>query len=173
MRKTVFILTFLGIISCSDKDFISKELSSIKIARDSFGVPHIIAKTDPEVAYGLAWAQCEDDFYRVERNYIWAIGRLAEVMGEEALYSDLRANLFMTKSEAVDAYESSPKWLKDLCDAFAAGINYYLFTHPQVKPDLLTHFEPWMPFYFSEGSIGGDIERVSISKIKAIQQNFG
>ena len=171
-HRYFYLLIFSGLLGCVG-DFKTTEIeqweaqaTQVEIIRDNFGIPHIYGKTDADAVFGLLYAQCEDDFYRVERNYIWAIGRLAEVMGEEALYSDLRANLFMTKSEAIDAYESSPKWLKDLCDAFAAGINYYLFTHPKVKPDLLTHFEPWMPFYFSEGSIGGDIERVSISKIK-------
>ena len=103
----------------------------------------------------------------MEQNYIWAIGRLAEVEGEEALYSDLRARLFMTREEAMDAYKNSPPWLRELCDAFADGINYYLYTHPEVSPKLLTRFEPWMPMYFSEGSIGGDIERVSTRKLKA------
>ena len=175
-HRYFYLLIFSGLLGCVG-DFKTTEIeqweaqaTQVEIIRDNFGIPHIYGKTDADAVFGLMYAQCEDDFYRVERNYIWAIGRLAEVMGEEALYSDLRANLFMTKSEAIDAYESSPKWLKDLCDAFAAGINYYLFTHPQVKPDLLTHFEPWMPFYFSEGSIGGDIERVSISKIKAFYE---
>ena len=140
------------------------------IIRDDFGVPHIYGKTDADAVFGLLYAQCEDDFNRVEQNYIWAIGRLAEVEGEEALYSDLRARLFMTKAEAIANYENSPKWLRKLCDAFADGINYYLHTHPEVKPKLLTHFEPWMPMYFSEGSIGGDIERVSTERIKAFYE---
>jgi acyl-homoserine lactone acylase PvdQ len=73
----------------------------------------------------------------------------------------------MTEEEAKANYEKSPAWLKELCDAFADGVNYYLYTHPKVKPRLLTHFEPWMPMYFSEGSIGGDLERVSTKKTKA------
>lgn len=141
--------------------------SNIEIIRDDFGVPHVYGKTDADAVFGLLYAQCEDDFNRVERNYVWAIGRLAEVEGEEALYSDLRARLFMTKEEAIENYENSPDWLKKLCDAFADGINYYLHTHPEVKPKLLTHFEPWMPMYFSEGSIGGDIERISTRKVGA------
>lgn len=141
------------------------------IIRDDFGVPHIYGKTDADAVFGLLYAQCEDDFPRVEQNYMWAIGRLAEVEGEEALYSDLRARLFMTQEEAIAAYESSPEWLKKLCDAFADGINYYLHTHPEVTPRLLTRFEPWMPMYFSEGSIGGDIERVSTERIKAFYEN--
>jgi acyl-homoserine lactone acylase PvdQ len=140
--------------------------ANTEIIRDDFGVPHIYGKTDADAVFGLLYAQCEDDFNRVERNYIWATGRLAEVDGETSLYSDLRANLYMTKEEAIANYKKSPKWLQALCVAFADGINYYLKMHPEVTPKLLTHFEPWMPMYFSEGSIGGDIERVSPSKIK-------
>ena len=126
------------------------------IMRDDFG------KTDADAVFGLLYAQCEDDFNRVEQNYIWAIGRLAEVEGPDALYSDLRARLFMSREEAIAAYENSPPWLRELCEAFADGVNYYLYTHPGVTPRLLTRFEPWMPMYFSEGSIGGDIERVQL-----------
>ena len=141
--------------------------SQVTIYRDDFGVPHVYGKTDADAVFGMLYAQCEDDFNRVEQNYIWAIGRLAEVEGEEALYSDLRARLFMSREEAEAAYNNSPPWLKDLCDAFADGVNYYLHTHPEVQPRLLTRFEPWMPMYFSEGSIGGDIERVSTEKLRA------
>ena len=142
----------------------------VEIIRDDFGVPHVYAKTDADAVFGMLYAQCEDDFNRVEQNYIWAIGRLAEVEGPSALYSDVRARMFMTQEEAIEAYEQAPDWLQKLCNAFADGVNYYLHTHPEVNPRLLTRFEPWMPFYFSEGSIGGDIERVSTSKIKALYE---
>ncbi len=145
-----------------------EHVANVEIIRDDFGVPHIYGKSDANAVFGLLYAQCEDDFPRIEQNYIWAIGRLAEVAGEEALYSDLRARLFMTREEAIEHYQNAPEWLKELCEAFADGINYYLYSHPEVKPRLLTRFEPWMPFYFSEGSIGGDIERVSLKGI----QNF-
>jgi len=147
------------------------QAENITIIRDDFGVPHIYGKTDADAVFGLLYAQCEDDFNRVEQNYIWATGRLAEVEGEEALYSDLRAKLFMTEEEAKANYEKSPEWLKELCNAFADGINYYLHTHPEVQPKLLTRFEPWMPMYFSEGSIGGDIERISTRKIQKFYES--
>lgn len=147
------------------------QAAQVEIIRDDFGVPHIYGKTDADAVFGLLYAQCEDDFNRVEQNYIWATGRLAEVEGKEALYSDLRANLFMTEAEAKANYEQSPKWLQKLCDAFADGVNYYLYTHPEVKPRLLTRFEPWMPMYFSEGSIGGDIERISTRKIESFYES--
>lgn len=148
--------------------------SGIEIIRDDFGVPHIYAKTDADAVFGLLYAQAEDDFARIERNYIWAMGRLAEVKGESALYSDLRARLFMTHDQAKAAYADAPDWLKQLCQSFADGLNYYLATHPQVKPELITHFEPWMPMFFSEGSIGGDIEQIPLAGIEAFyakQQN--
>lgn len=139
----------------------------VTIIRDDYGVPHIYAPTDADAVFGLLYAQAEDDFPRVERNYIWAIGRLAEVEGEAALYSDLRARLYMTEEEARAAYDAAPDWLQALCDAFADGLNYYLLTNPQVQPRLLTRFESWMPFYFFEGSIGGDIEQIPLPGIEA------
>ena len=168
--KIIAPLLLLFLLSCSQQESTEIEkwkaqAENVTIIRDDFGVPHIYGTTDADAVFGLLYAQCEDDFNRVEQNYIWAIGRLAEVEGEKALYSDLRARLFMTKTEAIANYEKSPDWLKELCNAFADGINYYLHTHPEVKPKLLDRFEPWMPFYFSEGSIGGDIERISTREI--------
>lgn len=178
--KKLSILSLFIILVCatkvskeyvpSEKERWSQHVENTEIIRDDFGVPHIYGKTDADAVFGLLYAQCEDDFNRVESNYIWATGRLAEVEGESALYSDLRANLYMTKKEAIENFNQSPKWLQELCVAFADGINYYLETHPEVKPELITHFEPWMPMYFSEGSIGGDIERISTAKIKAFYE---
>ncbi|MBU2948651.1 acylase [Zobellia uliginosa] len=176
MKYVVVISCFLlsSFISQQENQEIKKweaQAANIEIIRDDFGVPHIYGKSDADAVFGLLYAQCEDDFNRVEQNYIWATGRLAEVEGEDALYSDLRAKLFMTEEEAKANYEKSPAWLKELCNAFADGINYYLHTHPEVKPRLLTHFEPWMPMYFSEGSIGGDIERISTKKIASFYES--
>lgn len=169
----ILILAFIALIACSTPKSADPEIAklqtqaeNVEIIRDDFGVPHIYGKTDADAVFGLLYAQCEDDFPRVERNFAWAIGRLAESEGERALYSDLRARLFMTKEEAVTNYESSPEWLKVLCDAWANGINYYLHTHPKVEPKVITNFEPWMTMYFTEGSIGGDIERVSTRKLR-------
>ncbi|MCK0178977.1 acylase [Flavobacteriaceae bacterium S0862] len=178
MNRVLILLLIFTLASCKNETTLTDEekrwqqhAENIEIIRDDFGVPHIYGKTDADAVFGLLYAQCEDDFNRVERNYIWAIGRLAEVEGEASIYSDLRAKLYMTKEEAIENYNNSPQWLKDLCVAFADGVNYYLKTHPEVKPKLLTHFKPWMPMYFSEGSIGGDIERVSTRKIKDFYDN--
>ena len=177
MRYLFLLIITLTVTSCKTEKSVNTDLErwqetadNITIIRDNFGVPHIYGKTDADAVFGLLYAQCEDDFNRVEQNYIWATGRLAEVEGEDAIYSDLRAKMFMTEDEAKAYYDNSPEWLKELCNAFADGINYYLYTHPEVKPRLLTKFEPWMPMYFSEGSIGGDIERVSTRRIKSFYE---
>ncbi|WP_242929128.1 acylase [Pontibacter vulgaris] len=174
----LLFIVFLFSCSVNEKAVSSTEVKKwqeqaarVTIIRDDFGVPHVYGKSDADAVFGLLYAQCEDDFNRVERNYLWAIGRLAEVEGKEMLYSDLRARLYMSKEEAVRQYEKSPEWLKVLCQAYADGINYYLHTHPEVKPKLLTRFEPWMPMYFTEGSIGGDIESVSTDRIKAFYES--
>jgi acyl-homoserine lactone acylase PvdQ len=145
------------LISCSQQtsdpeyERLKARAQNVTIIRDDFGVPHVYAKTDADAVFGMLYVQSEDDFNRVEQNYIWATGRLAEVEGADALVSDLRARLYMTTDEAKAAYQSAPEWLRQLCDAFADGINWYLATHPEVKPRLLTRFEPWMPMFFSEG----------------------
>lgn len=172
MYKLYFLFLLL-LTACTSKNELSeperwaRHAANTEIIRDDFGVPHIYGKSDADAVFGLMYAQAEDDFKRIERNYTWAIGRLAEVEGESALYSDLRAHLFMTPDEAQQRYNESPEWLKKLCVAFADGLNYYLATHPEVEPALINRFEPWMPMYFSEGSIGGDIERISTRKVEA------
>ena len=168
-RAFAFFL-FLGAAACTqqaDPELarLEERAARVEIIRDDFGVPHVYGKSDADAVFGLLFAQAEDDFPRIERNYIWAIGRLAEVEGESAIFSDLRARLYMTVDEARAAYASAPEWLRALCNAWADGLNYYLLTHPEVKPKLLTRFEPWMPMFFSEGSIGGDIEQIPLERI--------
>ena len=176
-RYAVLLASLVIIAACSPKEpsspaggdaeleRLASRAAGVEIIRDDFGVPHVYGKTDADAAFGMLYAQAEDDFPRIERNYIWATGRLAEVDGELAIYSDVRVHLYMTVDEAKAAYASAPDWLQALCDAFADGLNYYLATHPEVRPDLLHRFEPWMPMYFFEGSIGGDIEQIPLDGI--------
>jgi acyl-homoserine-lactone acylase len=113
------------------------------------------------------YAQAEDDFNRVETNFINSQGRLAEAEGEREIYRDLRMKLFIDPADMRKQYDASPQWLKALMDAWADGLNFYLATHPDVKPRVITKFEPWMALSFSEGSIGGDIERVNLRDLEA------
>ncbi len=140
----------------------------VTIVRDDWGIPHVTAKTDADAVFGVVYAQAEDDFNRVETNFINAMGRLAEAEGESAIFRDLRMKLFVDPANLKSLYESSPASLKALMDAWADALNYYLYTHPQVKPRVIQFFEPWMALSFTEGSIGGDIERVSIPELQAL-----
>ncbi len=144
-----------------------RQAGDVTIVRDDWGIAHINGKTDADAVFGLVYAQAEDDFYRVETNYINAMGRLAEAEGESAIWQDLRMKLFIDPALLKAQYARSPAWLRKLMDAWAGGLNYYLATHPNVTPRVIKRFEPWMALSFSEGSIGGDIERVSLSQLEA------
>jgi acyl-homoserine-lactone acylase len=131
-----------------------QQAARVTIIRDNWGIPHIYGKSDADAVFGLLYAQCEDDFKRVEMNYIEKLGRTAEIKGESAIYDDLMVRILIDSADAVADYKKSPAWLKKLLDAFADGINYYLYAHPDVKPALLTRFQPWYPLLWTDGSIG-------------------
>jgi acyl-homoserine-lactone acylase len=144
-----------------------RQAERVTIVRDSWGLAHIHGKTDADAVFGMVYAQAEDDFNRVETNYINAMGRLAEAEGEAAIWQDLRMKLFIEPDALRAKYAASPGWLRALMDAWADGLNYYLATHPAVKPRVIARFEPWMALSFTEGSIGGDVERIDLGELAA------
>ena len=144
-----------------------REARAVTIVRDDWGIAHVHGRTDADAVFGMIFAQAEDDFNRIETNYLNAMGRLAEAEGEQAIWRDLRMKLFIDPDSLRARYAASPRWLRRLMDAWADGLNYYLYTHPQVKPRVITRFEPWMALSFTEGSIGGDIESVSLDGLAA------
>ncbi len=133
---------------------LKQHAANVTIVRDNWGIPHIYGKSDADAVFGLLYAQCEDDFKRVEMNYIEKLGRMAEVKGESSLYDDLQIRLLIDSSEAIADYKRATPWMKKLLNAYADGINYYLYKHPEVKPLLLKKFEPWYPLLWTDGSIG-------------------
>ena len=149
------------------------QAAATTITRDDWGIAHVHGHTDAQAVFGMAYAQAEDDFNRIESNYLDALGRRAEAEGEPAIWQDLRAKLFIDPAQLRALYAGSPAWLKALMNAWADGLNYYLHTHPAVKPRVITRFEPWMALSFSEGSIGGDIERVKLAPLKAFYDGDG
>lgn len=168
MKRFAFLLILFSTACAPNADVARWEqrAANVTIIRDDWGIPHIYGKTDADAVFGMMYAQAEDDFNRIETNYLNAMGRLAEAEGEDAIYRDLRMKLFIDPDSIMALYETSPDWLQQLMDAFADGLNYYLHENPQVTPRVITHFEPWMALTFSEGSIGGDIERVSLRQLE-------
>ena len=148
-----------------------RQAARVTITRDSWGIPHIRGRSDADAVFGMMYAQGEDDFSRIEANYLTALGRTAEADGEDAIWGNLRQRLFVDPDELKAQYAASPAWLRTLMQAWADGLNYYLATHPQTRPKVLTRFEPWMALSFTEGSIGGDIERISLSDLKTFYGN--
>jgi acyl-homoserine lactone acylase PvdQ len=150
-----------------------QQAANVTIERDDWGIAHVYGKTDADAVFGMMYTQAEDDFNRVETNYLNAMGRLAEAEGESKVYQDLRMKLFIDPAALRSQFAASPAWLKTLMTAFADGLNYYLSKHPEVKPRVIQHFEPWMALSFTEGSIGGDIERVNLNQLQAFYGKDG
>ena len=154
------LLLFLLIPSCVfSQTFTSQEINRCKaeaqrvtIIRDNWGIPHIYGKTDADAVFGLLYAQCEENFQKVEENNLEMMGRLSEI-GKAGLYDDLQMRLIYDSTAAIKDYEKSPGWFKKLLDAAADGVNYFLYKHPEVKPSLLKHFEPWFALMRTNGSI--------------------
>lgn len=148
-----------------------KQAQNVTIVRDDWGIAHVTGKTDADAIFGMIYAQAEDDFNRVETNYLNSMGRLAEAEGESAIYKDLRMKMFIQPEDLKKKYTESPAWLQKLMTAWADGLNFYLAKHPEVKPRVITKFEPWMALSFTEGSIGGDIESINLRGLQNVYGN--
>ena len=172
-RRTRTLLILLALLAtaasppASDLARWERQAARVTITRDNWGIPHIRGRSDADAVFGLMYAQGEDDFARVEANYLTSLGRTAEADGEQAIWGDLRQRLFVDDAELKVQYAASPPWLRTLMIAWADGLNYYLATHPATRPKVLTRFEPWMALSFTEGSIGGDVESISLSGLQS------
>ncbi|WP_217875839.1 penicillin acylase family protein [Flavobacterium sp. FPG59] len=147
-------MLFAQKMTTSELARLQKQSQQVTIIRDNWGIAHVYGKTDADAVFGMLYAQCEDDFKRVEMNYIEKLGRLSEVKGQEFLYNDLEIKLLIDIDEAKADYKKAAPWLQKLLNSYADGINYYLYKHPEVQPALLNHFEPWFPLLWTDGSIG-------------------
>ena len=163
---TVTSLCLSALFPLSAQDLASR----VTIYRDTYGIPHVFGETDAATMFGFAYAQAEDNFWRLEDNYIRSLGRRAEAEGQQRVPNDRRLRSLEIPRLAREEYGRLPKKMRALVDGFAAGLNTYLADHPEVKPRLLTRFEPWYPlafirynyymqgFFFSSGIRPGDLE---------------
>ena len=167
-HSAAFLPLFLVLTAASPPELArwKAQAANITITRDDWGIAHVHGKTDADAVFGMIYSQAEDDFPRIEANYLTALGRTAEAEGESAIWQDLRARLYVSEPELKAYYAKSPEQMRRLMDAWAAGLNYFLATHPGVRPRVLRRFEPWMALSFTEGSIGGDIERIDLGELE-------
>src|ERR1700761_1998040 len=175
------LVLFLGLVipavvlaqsAGTDQKRWESEAKQVTILRDKWGIPHVYGKTDAATVFGLLYAECQEDFPRVEKNYLEMLGRQAEAYGESYLYTDVMMRLVYDSAQAVADYNRSPGWMHQLLDAFADGVNYYLFKHPETKPLLLKHFEPWYALMFTDGSVSAtSTGGVRLDEIKAFYEH--
>ena len=162
---------------------IEKLAQEVTIYRDTYGVPHVFGKTDASTVFGFAYAQAEDNFWRIEENFMAAIGRSAEIYGERRLERDRVNRALEIPRLAREEYARLDPHTRSLCNAFAAGLNYYIRRHPQVKPRLLTTMEPWYVLafirynYYQQGFVndpafrGSDLQTSQIDPV--LKENQG
>jgi acyl-homoserine-lactone acylase len=144
---------FGQVLSGAERQRCEAEARDVNIIQDKWGIPHIYGKTDADAVFGLMYAECREDFPRVEKNYLEMLGRQAEAYGESYLYNDIMMRLIYDSAQAVADYQKCPVWMHKLLDAFADGVNFYLYKHPDVKPLVLQRFEPWYALMFTDGSV--------------------
>lgn len=131
----------------------------VRIMRDEYGVPHVYGKTDADVAYGLAWAHCEDDFDTIQEVLLTGRGRLSEIRRHQGLMTDMFVRAFRVQETVAEKYEAdlSPE-IRAICEAYAQGVNHYAATHPEacyariVLPatgqDIVCGFTLRAPFFY-------------------------
>ena len=142
----VLLITSCGSESdnnASSEVTVAHQSQNVTIYRDEWGAPHIHGKTDGDTAFGMGYAQAEDNFNQLELGFIMGIGRSAEHLGESALLSDWVVHSFENNELSKRDYENAVPAVKSLLDGYAAGINYYMETHPELEVKLLDHIEPW------------------------------
>jgi len=142
-------LALFLVVSCDQSSRFGDKLyalaDDVTIYRDAFGVPHVHGKTDAATAFGFAYAQAEDNFWQIENNFVRAIGRAAELDGEDMLQSDWLNRALQTESLSILEYEQSDEHIRGILDGFASGLNHFLRSRPDTEPRFFDHFEPWYP----------------------------
>jgi acyl-homoserine-lactone acylase len=147
MKKLLFLCCFplqlLAQFTAKETQEWQAAAQRVTIIRDNWGVPHIYGQKDPDCAFGVLYAQCEDNFYQLEETFISTLGRAAEVYGESRLQGDAAVALFECVQKAKAVYAKASPLVKNLCNSAANGINYYLYKHPATGRRLLQRYEPW------------------------------
>ncbi len=176
-----FLLFACLLFACSPTPPQSVELTNIKIARDKWGVPHIMAPTDAEVAYGLAWAECEDDFITLQEQMAAGKGKLGEIKGQDGLIVDFAIKFMGLPEIAAARYDKEVTGrFKTYLESYADGLNAYAALHPdEVLLDglfPLTGQDGIVGYLLGNVEVSGagkDLQKIMNGKIiKELQSNF-
>jgi len=155
IRTLVLLVVLVTVLLCNtpnvahaQKTTDSSLATQVTIYRDTYGVPHVFGRNDASTVFGFAYAQAEDNFWRVEENFIFALGRASELYGLKTVDEDALNRALEIPRLAREEYARLDPHMRSLCDAFAAGFNFYLARHPETRPRLLTRIEPWYTLAF-------------------------
>ena len=151
MLLAILVLTQIAAPSNAEVRQWERQARNVTIYRDTWGVPHVHGKTDADAMFGMAYARAEDRFLETEPAYLQALGRSAEVSGEDGVGWDTFVRAFELERRGREEYAQSSPAMKALVDGWAAGTNYYLYRHPEVKPKVPIRYEGWMAFAMYRG----------------------
>jgi len=160
----LFPLVSLTAASGVAEDAVAKR--SVTLYRDTWGVPHIYAKTPAEGAYGLGYAQAQDRLDDIYMSLRTGLGRLAEAFGKKYAEQDYIMRLCRNEELAKEYWKTAPSYIKETNAAFAAGIQRYVDEHPEKVPKFAIKIEPWqvltigraMTLRWPLGTIQDDLE---------------
>ena len=127
-KQTLFLITFLLFLN---SNFSQINPNNIEIVRDNYGVPHIYGKTDAEVAYGLAWSHCEDDFKTIQQAYLAGNGLLSKHIGIKGAGADFLTQLIESKETVDKLFNTLSLDFVMVAEGYAQGINKYAELHPK------------------------------------------
>ncbi|HEY6764785.1 MAG TPA: penicillin acylase family protein [Candidatus Sulfotelmatobacter sp.] len=143
------VITLVSSATSLSSSSTAEELAStVTIYRDAYGTPHVFGKTDASTVFGFAYAQAEDNVPQMEEDFILSIGRGTELYGAEQMKWDRLNRALEVERFARADYDAISPHMRELCDAFAAGANYYLTRHSKVHLRVLERIEPWYPLAF-------------------------
>ncbi|MDR3693051.1 penicillin acylase family protein [Mucilaginibacter sp.] len=163
MKYLLLVITLLPFNGIAQKNTATAlkrfeaEATAVTIIRDNWGIPHIYGKTDADAVFGLMYAECEDNFKGIEQNYLYQLGKLTEVDGDKSFCQDVQLQMIADTADAIKDYQTAQPAFRKLLNAFADGVNYYLYKHPEVKPAVFQYFEPWYALMFTDGSVSATV----------------
>jgi acyl-homoserine lactone acylase PvdQ len=116
---------------------------SVTIHRDRWGVPHVFGPTDASVAFGSVYARAEDEFHHIETAFLRMLGRISEIAGAAGVRWDTLIRALEIEKLSRREFESTDEGTREICRAYADGLNYFLQKNPKVVPRVFKRFEPW------------------------------
>ncbi len=146
----------------------------VRIRRDSWGVPHILGPTDPDVAFGLAFAHAEDDFATIQEAALMVRGTLGAAQGARGAVTDYLVRLLRVRETVAARYETDlPADVRQVLQAYADGVNYYGALHrdrvapgllPMTGRDVAASFVFRTPFFYG---LDGVVKTINAPEAKA------